>query len=35
VAGQVEALKGLLAGEAGVDQKTGPLRGDQRGIAGA
>jgi hypothetical protein len=31
----VEALEGLLAGQAGIDQKTGPLRGNQRGIAGA
>ena len=35
VSGGVEALEGLFAGEARVDQKTGPLSRDQRGIAGA
>ena len=35
VAGGLEALEGFLAGQAGIDQKTGPLGGDQRGIAGA
>lgn len=35
VAGQVEAFEGLLAGQAGVDQETGPLGRNQRGIAGA
>jgi hypothetical protein len=34
-AGGVETLEGFLAGEAGVDQETGPLSRDQRGIAGA
>jgi hypothetical protein len=35
VAGGMETVEGLLAGQAGIDEKTGPLRGDQRGIAGA
>jgi hypothetical protein len=35
VAGGMEPLEGLFAGEAGVDQETGSLGRNQRGIAGA
>ena len=31
----VETLEGFFAGEARVDEETGPLRGDQGGVAGA
>jgi hypothetical protein len=34
-AGGVEALEGLFAGEARVNEETGPLAGDQGAVAGA
>jgi hypothetical protein len=34
-AGGIEALEGLPAGEARVNEKTGPLAGDQGAVAGA
>jgi hypothetical protein len=34
-AGGVEAFEGFFAAEACVNQKTGPLTGDQGGVAGA
>jgi len=33
--GGFQAFEGLFAGQAGIDQQTGPLRRDQRGVAGA
>jgi len=30
-----QALEGFLTAEAGIDQETGPLGGNQRGVSGA
>jgi hypothetical protein len=35
VAGGVETLEGLFAGQAGIDENAGPLGGNERGIARA
>ena len=35
MAGGVEAFKRLFAGQAGIDQNAGPLRSNERGVAGA
>jgi len=33
--GGFQALEGFLAADSGIDQETGPLRGNQSGVAGA